>query len=370
MRVAIENLHSLCENNTHALTRGRSYFLLNGHTLVDSGDRCDLLFIGGCTVTDIMRDRCFQSIADKMAMYPGAMVIVFGCLSAFPDALKEKVCLDHQRLHIISYQESALLDALLSAKIPYGEVTTHILHGHIPYQQQIGSADSYVHIAHGCVNDCSYCNIKLAKGRVTSRPPAVIEEEVRALYRDGITVITLLGDDCGSYGLDRGTDLPTLLESLAAISPDLKFKLFTIFPALYLQYAERLEPFFAARRIPYICLPVQSASPRLLKLMNREYDPASLERAIFRIRSLDADAYIYSHFMFNFPTETMAELVQSTSFARLFNSSVFIGYGENSATRAASLHPRIDSAERGVRNAYLHNLIRRGELSAFLVPQP
>ena len=370
MLIKIENLHNMCENNTHSLTRARNYFIANGHTVLDDDVSVDMVFIGGCTVTDLMRTRCVQKILHLMRAQPKAHFIVFGCLSAFPEEMRTLAVADQDRLHIVTYQASSFLDSLIDARVPFQTVSANLLFGHIPYQHRIGPNDLYVHIANGCANDCSYCNIKKAKGFVTSRPEDEIEEEVRLLYRNGAEVITLLSDDCGSYGLDIGSDLPALLNRLASVSPDLKFKIFTIFPSLYLKYARRLEPFFANGRIPYICLPVQSAAPRILDLMNRTYDPALLAGAIARIRSLDSDVYLYSHFIFNFPTETREELELSIAFARHFDHCVFIGYGENSATRAAQISPKLNSSECTARTRYLNELIRNKHLAAFLVPQP
>lgn len=369
MRVKIENLHNMCENNTHSLTRVRNYFLVNGHTVSDADSAADMVFVGGCTVTDLMRVRCVQNIVKMMREQPEAQFVVFGCLSAFPEELRTMAASELKRLHIVTYQECHELDRLIGARIPFQAVSANLLHGHVPYQHRIGPSDSYVLIAQGCGNDCSYCNIKKAKGYVASRSIEVIEEEVRELCRNGVNVITLLGDDCGSYGLDIGTDLPALLNRLASISPALKFKLFTIFPSLYLQYASQLEPFFASHRIPYVCLPVQSAAPRILELMNRSYDPDLLADAIATIRFLDPEAYIYSHFIYNFPTETREELELSVAFSRCFDHCVFIAYGENSATRAAGITPKVSRQECDARTVYLKELIRQKRLTAFLVPQ-
>jgi tRNA A37 methylthiotransferase MiaB len=234
----------------------------------------------------------------------------------------------------------------------------------------MGPNDFYVLIAQGCVNNCSYCNIKKAKGKVVSRPEEAIEGEVRGLYDRGIRTVTLLADDCGSYGLDRGSNLPKLMTQLSRVAPDLQYKLYTVFPPLFLQYARQLEPFFAQRRMPYVCLPVQSGTPRVLDLMNRHYDPDQLAGVIARLRSLDPEVFVYSHFIFNFPTETWEEFEQSIAFARNFDHCVFIGYGENSSTRAAALVPKCSDQELEDKARRLEELVKRGELAAFVVSCP
>lgn len=370
MRVGIYNLHNMCENNTFFLSRASRYFKLNGHSVSYEISDADLIFIGGCAVTDVMRRRCEESILSRMQELGDAHFVVFGCLAAFPEGLQPAVGADGERLHIIGYNESHRLDELIRARIPYQAVSVNRLEGHVPYQPRVGPDDAYVLIAQGCGNDCSYCNIKKVKGNVLSRPEETIEGEVRELYGCGVRIVTLLADDCGSYGMDRNSDLPALLTRLCGVAPDLRCKLYTVFPSLFLKQATRLEPFFAKRRIPYICLPVQSAATRVLGLMNRRYDPEDLAAAISRVRSLDPGMFIYTHFIFNFPTETWDEFEQSVAFARHFDSCVFIGYGENGGTRASTYFPKCSAEILQAKAHRLKELVKLGKLPAFVVPTP
>jgi len=369
MRVSIYNLHGMCENNTLFLSRALRYFQLNGHS-VNAGDGVDLVFIGGCAVTDAMRSRCENTVLNLMAQIKHAKIVIFGCLAAFPESLKTATGKDIDRLRMISYRDSRELDEMIQARISFETVRTSRLRGHIPYQPCMGHEDYYVHISLGCVNNCSYCNIKKAKGSVLSRTPESIEDEVRDLYKRGIRTVTLLADDCGSYGLDRGDDFTGLLTRLCAVSPELRYKIFTIFPSLFLRQAAQLEPFFTMHRVPYICLPVQSATPRILDLMNRRYEPVDLVGAIGRLRALDPNIFVYSHFIFNFPTETWEEFEQTIVFARHFDHCVFIGYGENKATKAAALTPKCDEKTLQKKAGHLTDLVSRGELAAFVVMSP
>ncbi|HSB82032.1 MAG TPA: radical SAM protein [Candidatus Methylomirabilis sp.] len=368
MRVKIENLHKGCENNALFLTRAWRYFRLNGHVVSDVTEEADLVFVGGCIVSDQMRSRCEGTIRELMQQLPRARFVVFGCLAAFPEGLRAAVGRDDRRLHVIDYRASHELDELIRARIPFNTVNATHLREHIPYQPRMGQNDCFVMIAQGCVNDCSYCNIKKAKGHVVSRPEEAIEAEARDLYARGLRTLTLLADDCGSYGLDRGSNLPDLLARLGRIATDLRFKLYTVFPALFQQYARRMEPLFAEGRVPYVCLPAQSAAPRILDLMNRRYDPGRLAESIARLRALDPEVFVYSHFIFSFPTETWEEFEQSVAFAQHFDHCLFIAYSENSGTRAAALLPKNRDEEREVKARRLQELVGRGELAAFVLP--
>lgn len=370
MRISICNLHNMCENNTLFLTRARQYFRLNGHAVSDTATDSELVLVGGCAVTDEMRLRCEETVLRSMRERRNARFVIFGCLAAFPDGFLKGAGPDSRRLHVIPYHASRRLDELIHARIPFSAVGATRLHGHVPYQPAVGPDDSYVLIGQGCVNNCSYCSIRKAKGHVRSRPEEEVESDVRNLYGAGVRMVTLLADDCGSYGLDRGSSLPELLERLGCIARDLQYKLYTVFPSLFLKQFERLERFFSNRCVPYVCLPAQSGAPRVLNLMNRHYDPDRLAGAIARLRSLDPDVFVYSHFIFNFPTETWEEFEQSIAFARHFDSCVFIGYGENRSTPAAALVPKCDEGMLQEKTRRLEELAGCGKLAAFVVPRP
>jgi ribosomal protein S12 methylthiotransferase len=370
MRIGIINLHNLCENNTFFLSRAWRYFQLNGHTVTDGTRAVDLAFVGGCAVTDMMRHRCESAILSLMRERRQVRFVIFGCLAAFPESLKSAFGRDADRIHIIPYRESHKLDELIQAGTPYKRVYVNRLHGHVPYQPCMGPDDAYVLISQGCVNHCSYCNIKKVKGNVLSRPEEVVEDEVRGLYGRGIRTVTLLADDCGSYGLDLQSDLPGLMDRLSRSTPDMRFKLYTVFPSLFLKHVEQLGPLFRKGRLPYVCLPVQSAAPRVLHLMNRPYDPDALADAVGRLKALDPDVFFYSHFIFNFPTETWEEFEQSMAFSRHFDHCVFIGYGENNGTPAAALLPKCDEQTRDAKVKRLKEAVECGEISAFVVPSP
>jgi len=370
MRIRIINLHKMCENNTFYLSKARRYFQLNGHTVTEDGENIDMAFIGGCVVTDTLRNKGVIRIQSLMQQMRQVQFVIFGCLAAFPESFRCALTFEAGRAHLIPCQASRKLDELIQAQIPYDKVRVNRLEGHIPYQPCMGRDDAYVFISQGCVNHCSYCSIKKAKGHVRSRPEEAIEDEVRDLRGRGIRTVTLLADDCGSYGLDRASDLPCLMKRLSLATPDMHFKLYTVFPPLFLRYLEQLKPLFSNGRLPYVCLPVQSAAPRVLDLMNRRYDPDSLKDALGLLRALDRNVFIYSHFIFNFPTETWEEFEQSIAFSRHFDHCVFIGYGENRGTPAAGLFPKCDGQTLEKKAKRLEELVARGEIAAFVVPNP
>jgi ribosomal protein S12 methylthiotransferase len=370
MKASIVNLHNMCENNTLQLTRLSRYLDLNGLQVVDISLGPDLILVGGCVVTDTMRQRCEQTVLGLLQQHQAAQVVIFGCQAAFDEGLASAAGDATRRLHFIPYRQSRLMDSLLRAELPFADVTANRLAGHFPYQPRMGAADNYVLISQGCSNQCSYCNIKKAKGGLVSRSPSDIEAEVTALAAEGVDTVTLLADDCGSYGHDLGSDLACLLDRLAAAAPSVRFKLFTVFPALFLDLYPRLAHLVADGRIPYVCVPVQSAVPRLLRLMNRDYAPDLLAETIAVMRQSNPHMFVYTHFIFDFPTETWDEFLRSVDYARHFDHAAFIGYGRNEGTVAAAIAGGDDRQMRDRKAGYLQESVDRRGLAAFIVPCP
>ena len=176
-------------------------------------------------------------------------------------------------------------------------------------------ADTYVLISQGCVNNCSYCNIKLAKGDVKSRPLPEIVEEVTDLVRSGKYEITLLSDDCGSYGYDSGTNITELISLLLNLDQRLRLKIYTIYPGLFLNHYPHLKQPLLTDRITYLCIPIQSGSRRILKLMNRNYNLNLITSMIHEIKERNPNIHLFTHFLFNFPTETIDDLKNKRTLA-------------------------------------------------------
>ncbi len=268
--------------------------------------------------------------------------VLFGCLATFP--LDEIDLSDFVR---IGPGELSRLNDTFEHRLAIERVTPGRIDSALftPTQSRMSAGDTYLQIAHGCENGCSYCNIKLAKGPVRSIPVGRVVSELRAALQKGSREVALLADDCGSYGRDVGTDLPALLQALCAVDDAVQLKIGYIFPRRLIDLYPRLRPFIAAGRISYLNLPLQSGSQRILALMNRDYDIGRVLEIVQDIRSLPEPVWLYSHFMLNFPTETREDLERSLEASRGFDECLFISYSDNPLTAASGLGPKVCSEE-------------------------
>jgi ribosomal protein S12 methylthiotransferase len=163
---------------------------------------------------------------------------------------------------------------------------------------------AYVKISEGCDNHCSFCSIPLIRGPLKSRSIPDIRTECRSLLDRGIRELNIIGQDTAAFGNDRPCGgLPALLEAVAALRGRFWVRLLYLHPdhiPLSILDIMREDPRF----LPYFDIPLQHASPPLLRAMNRRGDGETYLALIARIRAALPDAVIRSTFLTGFPGET------------------------------------------------------------------
>ncbi len=204
---------------------------------------------------------------------------------------------------------------------------------------------AYVKIAEGCSNRCTYCTIPAIRGRRRSRPPGEIASEVAALAQAGVREVTLVAQETSAWGADLRprAALSELLERLAGetTGPDW-------LRLLYL-HPERVDGRLievmsgGGRLLPYFDIPVQHASPAILRRMGRRGGAAEFLRLIEAIRSRCPRAVLRTSIIVGFPGEGEREFRELKEFvreARFDHLGCFL-YSAEEGTPAAQLRPRV-----------------------------
>ena len=204
---------------------------------------------------------------------------------------------------------------------------------------------AYLKICEGCVNTCSFCIIPKIKGRLSSRAPDSLIQEVKELEKRGTKELNLIGQDITLYGQDRDypLTLSKLLKEILKSTKDIRWiRLLYLNP---LRITDELlglirdEP----RICKYIDLPIQHINERILKLMRRNTTKKEILDLIKKIRKKIPKVAIRTALMVGFPTETdkefrqLLDFIEDTSFERL---GVFT-YSREEGTPAYGLRPQI-----------------------------
>ncbi len=284
------------------LTRLRA----EGYALSPDYEGADLVIVNTCGFIDAAVEESLQAIGEALA--ENGKVIVTGCLGARPQRILEEF---PQVLAITGpHAEAEVLDL----------VHRHLPKPHDPFTDLVPPQGlrltpphyAYLKISEGCNHRCTFCIIPSLRGDLVSRPIHEIMAEAEALVASGVKEILVVSQDTAAYGVDLkyrtgfvdGRPVRQRLTELARLLGELGvwIRLHYVYPY---PSVDELIPLMAEGRIlPYLDVPFQHASPRILKAMQR---PAATERVLERIRrwrEICPDLTIRSTFITGFPGET------------------------------------------------------------------
>ena len=204
---------------------------------------------------------------------------------------------------------------------------------------------AYVKIAEGCDNRCSYCAIPLIRGGYRSRTMESIEEECRALVADGAKELILIAQDTSRYGIDLYGEysLAKLMERLCKIDGLHWLRVLYCYPDSITD--ELLEVMAREEKIvPYIDLPLQHASGKILKAMNRRGDRQSLTALMKKIREKVPGVVLRTTLIAGFPGETEEDFTQLAEFVKdvKFERMGCFAYSQEEGTAAAELPDQVE----------------------------
>jgi len=306
----------------------------------------DLVIVNTCGFIDDAKKESIDAVIAMKSAYPGKKVLVAGCLSQrYADALGADMSEadgvfgngDLSRITVVAAEVIAgARPTSVPPRVPYSPVRRGELLGF--------PRTAYLKIAEGCSNMCSFCAIPLIRGGTSSRDPDDVAREFAELVAGGVWEVCLIGQDLGSYGLDRAGRalLPELLSAISSVSGDWRLRMLYIhpdrFPAGILDACTR-----DSRILPYFDLPVQHASTRILRAMNRSGDAGRYLELFSGIRTAVPAAVIRSTFLVGFPGEDDDDFKSLRAFqdeARLEWLGAF-AYSREEGTPAWSMKGRV-----------------------------
>ena len=221
---------------------------------------------------------------------------------------------------------------------------------------------AFVTVQEGCDKFCSFCVVPYTRGAEVSRPPEAVIAEVRVLLDAGVREVTLLGQNVNAYhGVDAaGADwtLARLARRLAELPGLARIRYTTSHPR------DMEADLVAAHRdlpalMPFLHLPVQSGSDRILHAMNRKHDIATYEALIQEIRIARPDIALSSDFIVGFPGETDADFEDTLALVRRvgFASTYAFKYSPRPGTPGADLPDQVPEEVMRERLARLQTLV-------------
>ncbi|MGH8701928.1 MAG: 30S ribosomal protein S12 methylthiotransferase RimO [Burkholderiales bacterium] len=287
-----------------------------GYRVAPTYDDADLVVVNTCGFINSAIDESLDAIGEALAA--NGRVIVTGCLGAKGDIVRKT----HPKVLAVTGPHAT--DEVMRA------VHQHLPQPHDPYTSLIPPQGikltpphyAYLKIAEGCNHRCTFCIIPSMRGDLVSRPIGDVMQEAENLVKAGVKELLVISQDTSAYGVDvkyrtgfwRGRPLRTrmteLVRALAGLGAWVRLHYVYPYP-----HVDEVVPLMAeGRLLPYLDVPFQHASRRILKLMKR---PASAENNLGRIRrwrDFCPDITLRSTFIVGFPGETEAEFEELLAF--------------------------------------------------------
>lgn len=281
----------------------------DGYQVVANYDQADLVVVNTCGFIDAAVEESLASIGEAIA--ENGKVIVTGCLGSREDEIRAKYpqVLSVTGAHAYDQVVAAVHDHLPIEADPYKNL--------VPPQgvKLTPSHYAYLKISEGCNHRCTFCIIPSMRGDLVSRPIDDVLVEAEKLVAAGVKELLVVSQDTSAYGVDikyrestwRGQTWKAQFYDLARALGELGVwvRMHYVYPY---PHVDNIVPLMAEGKVlPYLDIPFQHASPRILKLMKR---PAATENNLERIqawRNICPEIVIRSTFIVGFPGETEAE---------------------------------------------------------------
>jgi tRNA-2-methylthio-N6-dimethylallyladenosine synthase len=335
-----------------------------------AAEEADLLLLNTCSIREKAQEKVFSLLGrwrELKESRPGVVIGVGGCVASQEGgAILERatfvdIVFGPQTLHRLP----AMLDEVrargrAAVDVSFPEIEKF---DRLPAPRAEGPT-AFVSVMEGCSKYCSFCVVPYTRGEEVSRPFDDVIVEVAQLAAQGVREINLLGQNVNAYRgpMHDGTtaDLAALIRFVAAIDGIDRIRFTTSHPveftdSLVTAYAEVPE------LAPYLHLPVQSGSDRVLALMKRGHTALEYRQKIRRVREARPGISISSDFIIGFPGETDRDFDQTMKLIEDvgFDQSFSFIYSRRPGTPAASLPDDVGSAEKQRRLALLQHRINQ-----------
>lgn len=313
----------------------------------------DIILINACSVRAHAENRVFQrinSLNSHKIKDKKRYLVVTGC---FAQNNKEKINAD---LVIGSSRMSDIPGLLLEKtdkKFCNVEIDDfHFLH---PVQEKQYPFRAMIDITKGCDNYCSYCIVPYVRGPQQSRDSSEIIFEVKKLVDSGVKEFILLGQNVNSYGADNNEiKFAELLYKINSQEGVERIKFLTSHPKDFTE--DIIQAVFELEKVtPYIHLPIQSGSNKILKSMNRKYTREDYFQIVQQIQSYNQDYSISTDLLVGFPGENEDDFLKTISLVEKigFNEAFTFKYSPRPYTTADKFEDNVPEEEKKKRLDHL-----------------
>ena len=357
-----------CQMNVYDSERMADVLRPLGYGVVDEPEGADLVVLNTCHIREKATEKVYSELGyikqmkDRKAEAGGRMTIaVAGCVAQAEgkEIMHRQKAVDlvvgpqayHQLPELIARAHRATGERLAA------DFAADEKFDALPAERHVTGVTAFLTVQEGCDKFCTFCVVPYTRGGEWSRPVNDIVEEAKRLADQGVREVTLLGQNVNAYDGD-GSTLAKLVRQLAKIDGLDRIRYTTSHPRdmgddLIEAHGELPE------LMPYLHLPVQAGSDKILKAMNRDHTAESYVKLIEKIRAARPDIAMSGDFIVGFPGERdgdfdkTLELVREVGFASAFSFK----YSRRPGTPASAMPGQVDEAVKAERLERLNQLL-------------
>ena len=340
-----------------------------GYDIVEFEEKADIYVINTCTVTNMSDRKSRQFLRQAKKNNPDSVVVAVGCyVQVSKEELEQIPEIDltlgtNDKVEIVNHVENFIKEKTKK------ELAENIIYeanfedfGTVTYTEKTRAV---IKVQDGCDRFCSYCIIPFARGKIRSRKPENVIDEIKEIAKKGIKEVVITGIHVASYGRDFESDyrLIDLLEEINKIDGIERIRLGSIEPLLITE--EFMNRFIKLEKVcHHFHLSLQSGSTDTLKRMNRRYTAEEFEEIVNRIRKYYQDAILTTDIIVGFPDESEKEFEDTYEYLKRINfykMHVF-KYSPRKGTKAAEMKNQIPGDIKEIRSKRLLELSDENEI--------
>lgn len=358
-----------CKVNKYEADAMKDKLMTAGMVVVEPDDIADIYIVNTCSVTNMAQKKSRQMLRRAKKWNPEAIIIAAGCyVNAEHDILKNEEFVDivvgnNCKKDIVEVIQEYLKNSahgdnyIEIGKTHEYEEMGRLNAAHLDHQR------AYVKIQDGCNQFCSYCIIPYTRGRVRSRDPEYILDEIQELAQTGVKEFVLTGIHISSYGVDfteQDMDLGDLIERIGEIPEVERIRIGSLEPRIVTaEFIQKVSK--SGKLCPHFHLSLQSACNETLKRMNRKYTIEEFMEKCQLLRDRFEQPAITTDVIVGFPGETEEEFavtVENLKQLQLYEIHVF-KYSPRSGTVAEKMPDQIPEEIKHARSEELLALTRK-----------
>lgn len=354
-----------CQMNVYDSARMAELLAPHGYTVTGDPAEADLAILNTCHIREKAGEKVYSEVGrlKPLKVKPGFTIVVAGCVAQAEGA---EVMRRSDAVDIVvgpqAYHRLPELLARARARPVATDFPAESKFDVLPAGRAAQGPSAFLTVQEGCDKFCTFCVVPYTRGAEVSRPVAAIEAEARALAAAGAAEITLLGQNVNAFhGADeqgRPVGLAGLIARLARIEGVARLRYITSHPRdmdAALIGAHGGE----AKLMPYLHLPVQSGSDKILDAMNRGHTVAQYLDLVARLKRARADLALTSDFIVGFPGESEADFAATLDLVRQvrFANAYAFKYSRRPGTPAAAAPDQVPEGEKESRLARLQAVL-------------